>query len=173
MAELATIVTQIILYLLPMYFANSSATIFAGKTQIDFGRMWIDKKPVFGSGKTWRGLIYAVVIGTLVGFVLHNFLPEQTALLTPRYIELSFLLALGAMLGDLAASFIKRRHGLKRGEQVLLLDQLDFVVGGMIVGSVIYLPDFYEAIAMCVATIVVHRVTNWLAFRLKIKNEPW
>jgi CDP-2,3-bis-(O-geranylgeranyl)-sn-glycerol synthase len=40
-------------------------------------------------------------------------------------------LALGAMLGDILASFLKRRTGRERGAAVPGVDQLDFVVASL------------------------------------------
>ena len=36
-----------ILYVLPMYFANSSAMLWRGKTPIDLDVKWVDGKTVF------------------------------------------------------------------------------------------------------------------------------
>jgi len=39
------------------------------------------------------------------------------------------LLSIGALVGDAAGSFIKRRLNISPGKHCMLLDQVDFVVG--------------------------------------------
>ena len=79
---------------------------------IDGGRVLSDGEPVFGSHKTWRGLIGGTVAAALVGGLL----------------ELGFLLGaafgLIALLGDLVSSFAKRRLGRRSGSDVPLVDQI-------------------------------------------------
>ena len=164
----------IVLVLIPLYFANSSAMIFGGgKIQLDFGRHWRDGKPVFGKGKTWKGAFSGILIGTLVGFILSLGVPALTVRVTSSYVVLAFLLSLGAIAGDLAASFFKRRNNLPTGAPVLFLDQLDFVIGGLIFGTPLFMPSFYQAIAIALITLLVHRAANFLAFKLHLKKVPW
>ncbi len=77
---------------------------------LDGGRALGDRRPLFGSTKTVRGVLAALVATPLAAFVLG--LPWQIGL----------LVALGAMLGDLLASFTKRRLGLASSTAVPLLD---------------------------------------------------
>ena len=77
---------------------------------LDGGRVLGDGRPLFGSTKTVRGVLAALVATPLAAFVLG--LPWQIGL----------LVALGAMLGDLLASFTKRRLGLPSSTTVPLLD---------------------------------------------------
>ena len=166
-------VVKTLLYVLPMYFANSSAMVWRGQTPIDLDVKWVDGKPIFGKGKTVRGTLGGMVTGTFVAFGLHALFPSYTALLTDEYLLLGFLVSAGAMAGDIAASFIKRRNNLDVGAPVLFLDQLDFAFGAMITGSLIYIPGFYEIIVICIATVFVHRLSNWVAYKIKLKRVPW
>ncbi len=77
---------------------------------LDGGRVLRDGRPLFGSTKTVRGVLAALVATPLAAMVLG--LPWQIGL----------LVALGAMLGDLLASFTKRRLGLASSTTVPLLD---------------------------------------------------
>src|SRR3989338_5613670 len=146
-------VVKTLLYVLPMHFANSSGMVWRGQTPIDLDLKWVAGKPIFGKGKTVRGTLGGMVTGTFVAFALNALFPHYTALLTEEYLLLGFLLSAGALAGDIAASFIKRRNDLEVGAPVLFLDQLDFAFGGMIAGSLVYTPAFYEIIVICVATV--------------------
>lgn len=79
---------------------------------LDGGRVLWDGHPLFGRSKTWRGLAAALVLTPVVAWVLGY-----------RW-GLGLTIAVGAMVGDLLASFTKRRLGLASSASVPLLDQL-------------------------------------------------
>ncbi|WP_296805493.1 CDP-archaeol synthase [Thiocapsa sp.] len=79
---------------------------------LDGGRLFRDGRPWLGTSKTWRGLGAALLTTPLLAVLLG--VPWLLGLIA----------ALGAMSGDLLASFIKRRLGREPSESVLLLDQI-------------------------------------------------
>jgi CDP-2,3-bis-(O-geranylgeranyl)-sn-glycerol synthase len=46
-------------------------------------------------------------------------------------------LSVGAIVGDAAGSFLKRRIGVKRGQFLPIVDQLDFLIGAILITSLI------------------------------------
>ena len=82
--------------------------------------------------------------------------------------------SLGALVGDLVGSFVKRRVGLERGAQAPLLDQLGFYVFALLflyaVGVTFPLPD---EILWAAVIYGLHRATNWAAYKLGLKSVPW
>src|SRR3989344_1069606 len=166
------LVVKMLLYLAPMYFANAAPIFLGGKTPLDLNIKFLDKKPIFGEGKTLRGTIAGVAVGSLVGAIIGILLPQYAAYFSD-YFLLAFLLALGAILGDLLASFFKRRNDIERGTEVLFLDQLDFAFGAIILGSIVYVPDFFEILIICVVTLLVHKMSNFIAYKVKLKKVPW
>ena len=83
------------------------------------------------------------------------------------------------MLGDIGASFLKRRLDRERGAAVPGLDQLDFVVGALVLAG-LFAPAWTRAAfplpalaAVVVATPLLHLVTNVGAYALGLKSEPW
>ncbi|NOZ76874.1 MAG: CDP-archaeol synthase, partial [Euryarchaeota archaeon] len=95
-----------------------------------------------------------------------------------RWMAVSFLLAFGALVGDAAGSFIKRRLNMKRGAPAPLLDQLNFVVGGLVFASFILpmgvppmTPEYW--IALFVITPIGHLAVNYTGYQLKMKDVPW
>lgn len=79
---------------------------------LDGGLVLWDGYPLFGKSKTWRGLIAALVVT-----------PPAAWLLGLGW-GLGLAVALGAMAGDLIASFAKRRMGLPASASVPLLDHV-------------------------------------------------
>ncbi len=166
-------IIKMIIYLGPMYFANSSAMFFGGKTPLDFGKKFSDGRRIFGKGKTFKGSFFGIAFGTLIGVLIFLVAPAYTLMLSKEYILLVLFITSGAIVGDIVASFFKRRHEIDSGEEVLFLDQLDFVIGGMLFGSILYVPDFYEVVFICVTTLIVHKVSNYVAYKIKLKKVPW
>ena len=79
---------------------------------LDGARCFLDGRPLLGASKTWRGLGAAVLTTPLLASVLG--LPWLVGLVA----------AIAAMLGDMTASFLKRRIGRQPSDNVMFLDQL-------------------------------------------------
>lgn len=160
-----------------MYFANASAVLFRGRTKIDFGKNFIDKKPVFGSGKTLRGTLCAILVGILASALIMLFFRNTTNNYVENYLFAGALLSIGAVFGDIAASFLKRRLNLPQGKEFFPLDQLDFVIGGLLFASFVLPnsinPSVEEIVLILIISPIIHRAANFLAFKFKLKNVPW
>lgn len=79
---------------------------------IDHGLTLADGGRLLGASKTWRGLAAALVGTTFGGLALGV------------HWGLGLKVAVGAMLGDLLASFVKRRLGRPSSASVPFLDQV-------------------------------------------------
>ena len=85
--------------------SNGIPVLFPGRTPIDLGQKHDDGNRFFGPGKTIRGFIAGVLVGTLSGILLALIWPAFLPVLSfNEKAELSFLLAFGAMAGDLLGS---------------------------------------------------------------------
>ncbi|MEE8167248.1 MAG: CDP-archaeol synthase, partial [Candidatus Hydrothermarchaeales archaeon] len=122
---MAGIVISALYFFLPAYVANTSAGLFGHGRPLDLGNNFIDGKRLFGDGVTIRGLASGILVGSLVG-VLQRILTGDLG----SMVILGVLLSSGALAGDAAGSFIKRRVGKPKGSPLFPLDQLNFVVGG-------------------------------------------
>lgn len=158
---------QLLLFVLPAYFANSTPVLFGGGAPVDLGRNAWDGRRIFGDGKTWKGLLAGMVCGSLVGIA------EALLLNDSRYYLLGFLLSLGAMAGDLFGSFLKRRMGLERGHPLFVVDQLPFLLFALAFASPVYLPSPEGILLLAVLTYLLHVATNFAANRLGLKKVPW
>jgi CDP-2,3-bis-(O-geranylgeranyl)-sn-glycerol synthase len=76
-------------------------------------------------------------------------------------------------MGDLAGAFLKRRLGIAPGELLPIVDQVDFVVGAILFSLPLTVLYWELAIAVLIITPPIHLFTNFLAYKLKLKNNPW
>jgi CDP-2,3-bis-(O-geranylgeranyl)-sn-glycerol synthase len=176
------IVTTAVWAMLPAYVPNNAAVLAGGGRPIDGGRTRGGRR-LLGDGKTWRGTAAGTAAGTALAVALATIAPTASDVvghtLPALPVHAGFGLALGAMLGDIGASFLKRRSGRQRGAAVPGLDQLDFVIGALACAFVVA-PGWMLAtftlpvvVAVLVITPVLHLVTNVLAYKLGLKDEPW
>lgn len=166
--------------MLPAYLPNSAAAVLGGGRPIDGGRTFRDGKRIFGDGKTWRGFSLGILAGILIGMVEIG-VREYFGLLNLPDLTLPVvvILATGALLGDLAKSFFKRRLGKERGAEWLIADQYDFVIGAFVlllllqyewvVATVTPLMIFW----IIIMTPLLHRVVNIIGYLAGVKDVPW
>jgi CDP-2,3-bis-(O-geranylgeranyl)-sn-glycerol synthase len=162
---IATLVVESMKFIFPAYCANAVPVIAGGGTPMDFGKNFFDGKRVFGKNKTFRGFFFGFAVGMAVGLVeliLFDY-PLLFAVLSP----------LGALLGDLAAAFLKRRLGIAPGGLLPIIDQVDFVVGALLFSLPLAIISWELAIAVIIITPPIHLLTNFLAYKLKLKKNPW
>ena len=173
----------------PAYIANSSAVIFGHGAPIDLGRKCRDGRRVFGAGKTWYGLLggtlagvafgFGQILGSSIQYPVHHwgYGPVPNAYL------IAILVPLGALLGDLLGSYVKRRRGLGRGEKIAFLDIYDLIIGVFILLLIFEFSWFYDTfldglrvsalIFILILTPLLHRFTNIIGYKLGKKKEPW
>jgi CDP-2,3-bis-(O-geranylgeranyl)-sn-glycerol synthase len=168
--------------MLPAYVPNNAAVLAGGGRPIDGGRTWNGRR-LLGDGKTWRGTAVGVLAGAALAFALSAVAPAAADLLgadLPTF-PLAVVLALpaGAMVGDILASFLKRRTGRERGAAFPGVDQLDFVVVSLLL-AFLAAPEWFEDVftlpvigVVVVATPLLHLTTNGIAYQLGFKDEPW
>lgn len=166
-------VLRVSLMAIPLYLCNGLALVFGGKTSIDFGKSFLDGRPLLGKGKTLRGTFLGIFIAFLAVLAISAVFPKTENVLGASYLYYGTLLAVGAVAGDFAGSFVKRRLEIARGKSVFMLDQLDFVIGGFALGLLLVVPDLLEVVFLLAFTMIWHVIGNHIAFFARIKKEPW
>lgn len=183
-----------IYFMLPAYVANLSGLVFGGGEPVDSGKNFseysmhkghfTDDRRFIGNGVTWRGTFCGTVVGTfvggLLGFIGASF--GDLSQLTYGVIGihaygsviagfgLGFLMAFGALAGDAAGSFLKRRLGLQSGDPAPFLDQLDFVCGALVF-SLLVVPLSLDFVLLIMAiSIVLHLGSNTFAYLIGMKD---
>jgi len=164
--DIAMLIIEAIKFIFPAYCANAVPVLAGGGTPMDFGKMFIDGKPIFGKNKTFRGFFFGLAVGTGVGLL------ESMIFNYPLLFGL--LLSLGALIGDLTGAFVKRRLDIAPGGLLPVIDQVDFVVGAVLFSLPLSLPFFPElALTALIVTPPVHLLTNFGAYKLGLKSNPW
>ena len=158
-------ITEALLFIGPSYVANAAPLLFGGGARLDRGRNFIDGQPILGSHKTVRGFLAGIVAGSVIGIV--------ESLVDGSFPLAGFMIALGAVLGDLLGAFLKRRLRIKPGNPLPIVDQLDFVLGGLIFGSFFFSMSWTAVLLVVLVTPPIHLGTNFGAYLLGIKKTYW
>ncbi|MFH0830014.1 MAG: CDP-2,3-bis-(O-geranylgeranyl)-sn-glycerol synthase [Candidatus Aenigmatarchaeota archaeon] len=166
--------------LFPAYAANVFPPLAKGRLPLDFWKKMPDGRRIFGDHKTVEGFGMGVIAGTLIG-LLEAYLEPQLNVFASRWgVALphmtalgAFMIGLGAMLGDVTGSFIKRRMNLQPGAKAPLLDQLNFIVGAVFF-SMWFVPiTLWMFLVMIIFTPLMHRTVNIMAYKMNAKKVPW
>jgi CDP-2,3-bis-(O-geranylgeranyl)-sn-glycerol synthase len=164
------LIVEALEFAFPAYCANAVPVIAGGGRPIDLGRNFRDGKRVFGKNKTLRGFFSGLVVGTLSG------LGESAAFGSASFpIMLGVLLSFGALIGDLAGAFLKRRLDLAPGDPLPIVDQVDFIASAILFSLPVSLPllSWELVLAALLITLPVHLFTNYAAYKLRLKTNPW
>lgn len=181
MSEDVLFFVRCVWYLLPMGCANLAPVVFRNQFRplaIPVDRFF-GRRGFFGSHKTLRGLIVAVLFGTVVFWLQQELVvvPWLAALGFFDYREMSIwfgtLAGLGAILGDLFRSAIKRRVGIRPGGRFLPFDQLDYVSGGMVFSLALFRPTWAIVFGVLFVGFFLHAGSSGLAYALGMKRDRW
>lgn len=130
-------------------------------TAVDFGQKLHDKRPLFGASKTWRGIIAAIIItpaaAWLFGYALNT----------------GLLIAIYAVLGDLASSFIKRRLGKSPSSMAPLLDQIPESLFPALMMMDTFKLDISAIIQLVFIFIVIELLLSNVLYKWGIREQPY
>jgi CDP-2,3-bis-(O-geranylgeranyl)-sn-glycerol synthase len=167
--ELPDRLLQLLYLMLPAYAANMAPPF------VKYWRGW--NAPIaarqLGDHKTVVGFVFGVCAAIVVTFVQSRIGWSGALIDHDGWLSLGLRLGTGAMAGDSVKSFVKRRLGIRPGEPWVPFDQLDFVVGALVLlGSQARLsvPDYGLILGM---TAGGHIVVNHVAYRLGVRDTPW
>lgn len=173
-------ILALLYFMLPAYFSNMTPVIIKHllpkfSYPMDF-KLKFRGKRVLGSHKTWRGLISGVLTAILVAYLQYLLMDKAGWLNLADYsnwLLIGFLLGLGALLGDAAASFVKRRLEIKPGKPFYIIDQTNHVIGATLLVSPIYFVGWIELLMLLIITGILHTITNLIAYKLKLRKTAW
>lgn len=131
------------------------------RTPLDLGVRFIDGQPLLGSSKTFRGVVFGVVIAGLLAEVIG--LP----------FEIGVLVGALAMCGDVVSSFIKRRLGLASEAMALGLDQIPESVIPLVGVKSLYGLS-WSGIGLTVGGfLILELLLSALLFKLHMRKHPY
>jgi CDP-2,3-bis-(O-geranylgeranyl)-sn-glycerol synthase len=164
--DIIQLIIEALKFIFPAYCANAIPVLTGGGLSMDFGKTLPDGRPVFGRNKTFRGFLAGLVIGTVAGLA--------ESYLFHYAISFGFLVSLGALMGDLTGAFVKRRLSIPPGGLLPVVDQIDFIIGAILFSLLLPMPRSWELyVAALIITPPVHLLTNYAAYKLKLKTNPW
>ncbi|MGQ9530324.1 MAG: CDP-2,3-bis-(O-geranylgeranyl)-sn-glycerol synthase [Candidatus Bathycorpusculaceae bacterium] len=163
--DITQLIIEALKFIFPAYCANAIPVLTGGGLPIDFGKNFFDGKPILGKNKTFRGFFSGLIVGTAVGFLEIIFFNY--------HIFFGLLLSLGALFGDLTGAFLKRRLGMAPGDLLPIIDQIDFIVGAILFSLPLQMLDLNLAITVLIITPPIHLLTNFAAYKLGLKSNPW
>lgn len=114
---------------------------------------------LLGSNKTWRGLVFGVLLGSVTGILLGQGIVYGAAV------------GLGALAGDAVKSFFKRRLGIAPGQPWPVFDQIDFVIGALIITLFFFPLTFMHIIGAFLIFGSLSWVCSFVGLKLKIKKN--
>ncbi|MEE9494057.1 MAG: CDP-archaeol synthase [Gammaproteobacteria bacterium] len=128
---------------------------------LDGGYRFFDQQPLFGSSKTVRGIL-AAIIATAVAATLMGLSISQGALIGAM-----------AMLGDLFSSFCKRRMKFAPSSMALGLDQIPESLFPLLAVKTIFGLGWNSIAMLVIAFIILELLLSQLLFRLNIRRRPY
>jgi CDP-2,3-bis-(O-geranylgeranyl)-sn-glycerol synthase len=166
---LAGRVVQLVYFMLPAYAANM-APPFLGHWKgwnPPIAPRWL------GTHKTVLGFAAGVVAAVIVTAAQSRIAwgGALTAYDSPLALGVRF--GAGAMAGDSLKSFVKRRMGIAPGHAWIPFDQIDFVIGALVLTASrasLSLPDMALIVILSAAG---HIAVNHLAYWLGVRKTRW
>jgi len=161
-------ILQLIYLMIPAYLANAIPMFvkkIPWKTPVDFGLSFRGKR-VLGANKTWRGIVSGVIIAGIAGFVMSRiYWPAEF-----NAIQWSLLIGFGAMVGDSVKSFFKRQVGVKPGKSWIPFDQIDYTIGALVFGSLVFFPGWSLSIQIVLISAIGHVIVNLVGYHFGINS---
>ena len=170
---------QIIWFFLPAAFANMSPNVFKFipflNYPVDFN-IRLQNKPLLGKNKTYRGFFFGILIALLTIIIQKTLYPYMSNLSLVNYNQiniylLGFLLGFGALFGDCFFSFLKRRINIPPGKPWIPFDQINWVIGSLLLTSLYISFSFKEILTSIIFLGFLHPVINLLSYYLGLQKN--
>ena len=160
---------QLLYLMAPAYLANMAPP---------FVRFWTGwNRPInerwLGSHKTVIGAVAGVCVAMVAALLQARIHWSGGVVDYARWPLIGLLLGGGAMGGDIAKSFVKRRLGIAPGARWIPADQLDFVIGALALIAPLASLSFWDVTMTLAISFIGDVMVNHLAFKLGIRDTAW
>jgi len=142
---------------------------------IDFNIKFYNK-PLLGKNKTYRGFFFGILIAILTISIQKAIYPFTSNFSLINYNEiniylLGFLLGFGTLFGDVLKSFLKRRLNIRPGKPWIPFDQIDWIIGAILLTSLYIQLSFKEIIIAIILSLILHPLVNLLSYNLGLQKN--
>jgi CDP-2,3-bis-(O-geranylgeranyl)-sn-glycerol synthase len=147
---------------------------------LDLGRSFRGKR-IFGSHKTWRGLVAGIIFSTLTLWLQQLAVPHFSWL-QPWTNEVNYtqlptvvlgpLFAVGALGGDAVESFFKRQRGIAPGRGWFPFDQTEYIIGAAIASTPFVSLSLLQYAVLIVLWLVIHVIASATGYLMGVKERP-
>lgn len=128
---------------------------------VDGNKLFPDGYRILGESVTWRGIIIAIIMTSMV------------ALLLSYSWVIGLLVGVYAMLGDMIASFIKRRLGMASSSMAPLLDQIPESLLPALMLQYQFGLDGRSVVILVVLFIVLELMLSYIFYKLGVRRHPY
>jgi CDP-2,3-bis-(O-geranylgeranyl)-sn-glycerol synthase len=169
MRDLLFKVAQLLYLVLPAYMANMAAPF------VKYWKGW--NRPIskrwLGEHKTVVGFVFGILAALFTTYVQSRLNWSGNLVSYIDWVRIGIALGFGAMGGDSLKSLFKRARGIAPGQSWIPADQLDFVVGALVLALPWARPGWPEVIIVLAITFIGHIAANHLAYWLNIRDTKW
>ncbi len=174
-------------FLLPAALANAIPVLVAKmpvlekyNAPIDGGKKWRGHD-LLGPNKTWRGIIAGIIIATITLWVQQylyinydwaQYISADVDYTTLPVFILGPLFAIGALGGDAVESFFKRRRNIKSGQSWIPFDQLDYIIGSVLVSLFFVTLTPMQYVWIFIIWFLLHLLASYIGYKLGLKKDP-
>lgn len=158
----------LVLQLLVLVAVANAIPVFAKKIlgralswPLDGGAVFADGQRVLGASKTIRGAFLSVLITPLA------------AVLIGLGWQIGVVVALSAMAGDVASSFLKRRMGLPASSRAMGLDQIPEALFPLLASRLLVPITFADIVVGTAMFFAGSLIVSRILFKLRIRDEPY
>jgi CDP-diglyceride synthetase len=158
----------LVLQLLVLVAVANAIPVFAKKIlghalswPLDAGTVFVDGQRLLGASKTIRGVFLSVLLTPLA------------AVLVGLRWNIGLVVALSAMAGDVASSFLKRRMGLPPSCKAIGLDQIPEAFFPLLAAQLLLPVTLVEVFLGTAIFFAGSLVVSRILFALGVRDEPY
>jgi CDP-2,3-bis-(O-geranylgeranyl)-sn-glycerol synthase len=160
---------QLLYFMAPAYAANMAPPF------VRYWRGW--NRPIsrrwLGTHKTVMGFGFGVVAAVIATFIQSRIAWDGALVPYQDWATLGLRFGVGAMAGDVAKSFVKRRTGIAPGDPWIPWDQIDFVLGALALVWGAAALSWVDLVTILLLSVAGHVLVNHLGYWLGIRDVRW
>ena len=159
---------------LPAFLLETLKLPLPMRYPIDFHKKLLGHR-ILGDHKTFIGFLLMVCGALIVWHVLLAVLmlfDTVPAIFHSEVFAAPFLIAIGVFTGDAVGSFIKRRCGIMPGDNLPVIDNLDWIIGALLILNVLYgLPSLNAVVGLSVFFFALHVAADRIAINFHLRRK--